>query len=372
VMAHAPGGLTLAGPRDALAAALTRDRPRARAEVPGFAPPDSGTIVKVDPEGLGRSGPILRRRLAEAIRALGCRSVDAVGGLEAETLSLSVTMTLAPPLLTSASIDPAWLDGLPAEGLVAAFAWAVVPGEEALARAFFLADCVERADPAHADVAPLRTRINLLAATARVRPEVDLWPHLRGLSAALLADPEGRISGALVALHTDGIESAAQIAGQVLPRLAPLLGLRPEPAGTPDRPRLLGRLRDRPLYLDQQGATVHLGWGEPSVAPLLEAGRNPSRSIGPTLRALALREEVPPQRFGAFWPGRLALAPIVGEPLARTIAEAPPVVWSGKLEPSRASDLVSWTGLRDGVRRFLDRIPLEPPPERSPFRHAPD
>jgi hypothetical protein len=173
-------------------------------------------------------------------------------------------------------------------------------------------------------------------------------------------------------LHADGLESAGQIAGQVLPRLAPLLGLRPEPAATPDGPRLLGRLRNRPLYLDLQGATVRLGWGEPAIVPLREARGNSVRSIGPTLRALAPWGEVPPQRFGAFWPGRLALAPTVGEPLARTIAEAPPVVWSGRNDASGASDLVSWTGLRDLVRRFLDRIPLEPPPERSPFRHAPD
>jgi hypothetical protein len=365
--ARADVGLVVAGSRPALVDAIDPGRPRARAGWPGFAPPESCAVARLDPEGLGRSGPVARRQLAEVLRALGCRSLDACAHIEGETLTLALLMSPvdAPPRRpTAATIDPAWLDELPAVGLLAAFAWALDPGAAAWDRAFALADRVERADPARDGVAPLRTRINLLAATVRVRPELDLWPCLRGLSGALLVDPEGRIDGALLALHTDGPASAGRLAGQVLPRLAPLLGLRPVPDGAPDGPRLLGRFRDRPLYLDQQGATVRLGWGESSHGPLRDARVQPARSVGPLLRALAPWGEAPPQRLGAFWPGRLASAAKFGAPLARTLAEAPPVVWSGHSNASGASDLVRWTGLRGLVHRSLDQIPLDPPPDR--------
>ena len=46
----------------------------------------------------------------------------------------------------------------------------------------------QRADPAGAGLALLRTRLNLPAVAAGVKPEVDLWPHLRGVSACILAD----------------------------------------------------------------------------------------------------------------------------------------------------------------------------------------
>ena len=64
--------------------------------------------------------------------------------------------------------------------------------------AFTLADRIERADAARAELAPLRVHINLLAGTAGVRPEVDLWPHLTGVTACLLGDSErpGRPTGA--------------------------------------------------------------------------------------------------------------------------------------------------------------------------------
>ena len=53
---------------------------------------------------------------------------------------------------------------------------------------FALADRVDRADPARANLAPLRTRINLLASAVGARLEADFWPHLRGVTVAWLAN----------------------------------------------------------------------------------------------------------------------------------------------------------------------------------------
>jgi hypothetical protein len=109
---------------------------------------------------------------------------------------------------------------------------------------------------------------------------------------------------------------------------------------------------------------VRLGWGKAALEPLRTLPAHPDRSIRPVVRALAPWGEHPPQRFGAFWPGRLDLAGTLGGPLARSLAEAPPILWSGRNDAAGTSDLVSWTGLRDLVRRFLDRLPLDPPPDR--------
>lgn len=364
--ARTPGGLALAGSRSALAAAIDPARPRPTAAVTDEMAIESGWLVRVVPEGLGRSGPSPRRRMAEALRGLGCRVLDASARLDGETLAMTMTMTmrLDAPSPPTATIDPAWLDALPAAGLLSAFAWAIGPGPEAWDRAFAIADRVERADPAHADVAPLRTRINLLAVTVGVHPEVELWPRLRGVSGAVLVDPRGRVEAAILDLHADGPDSARRIAEQVLPRLAFLLGIRPGPAAeVPQKPRPLGRYRDRPLSLIHERAAVRLVWGESAAGLPGKVGANRDRSAGDVLRAHISPGEAPPQRLGAFWPGRLALTTTVGEPMARTIAEAPPVVWIGRDVEVGAREVVSWTGLRPLVHRFLERVPLDPPPD---------
>jgi hypothetical protein len=320
--------------------------------------PESGCWIQVDPHGLGRSGPLLRRRLAEALRGLDCARVSARAGIEGETLALTATLRLQVPLPPAGAVDPKWLDGLPEERLLAVFALAIDPSAPAWDRGFALADLIERADPAHAGVAPLRTRLNLLAATVKVRPEVDLWPHLRGLTAALLADPTGAVDGALLSLHTDSPESAARIAGAILPALAPLLGLRvsPAPAAQPGELRRLGALRHRPLGLSYRGVTVGLAWGE-SALDSISGG--PARA---TLPDLIPHDGPPPQRFGAFWPGRTAVAKPLGAPLAPALATAPPIVWSGHNEPPGTREVIRWPGLHDLVRHVLEQIPLDPPP----------
>jgi hypothetical protein len=364
LLARTEERLALAGSRDALLAALAAAPAADRPDEPGLGA-ESGLMLRLDPAGLGQAGPVARRRLAEGLRALGCRDADAVAGLEGDAVGVTMRLALDPPpqRVPAAAIDPAWFDGLPVapDQVLAAFAWAFQRTPEAWDRTFALLDRVERADPARAGVAPLRTRVNLLAAAVKVRPEVDLWPQLTGVSGVLLAGAAGRIGGCILLVHTTAPESAQRIVEKVLPPLMPLVGLRPEPAAEaqPGAARLLGRVRGRPLWLSQQGAAVRLSWGEPAAAWIGPAVSAPP--LGPALRAVMPGGE-PPQRFGVFWPGRLALEPTVGTPLATTLREAPPIVWSGRDVDTGTRDCVQWSGLRDLVRHFLDRIPLAPPP----------
>ena len=361
LVARAPDRLALGDSRGALRRALVSALDwKGGTEVPAC---ESGWLIRLDPESLGRTGSIGARRLAEALRGLRCRSASAAAALEGETLAMALTLRLDAPPPSASAIDPAWLEDLPERGLVAAFACAIDPSAVAWDQVFAVADRVERADPAKAGVAPLRTRINLVAATVKVRPELDLWPRLRGLSGALLVDPTGAIDGAVLSLHTDSLESAERIRGHVLPALAPLLGLRNSGVGTEVHPpaeagrfRLLGRLHHRTVSLEHHGTTVRLIWGESALAAV------DGKPAGLALRQLVPPAERTPQRFAAFWPGRLALASTLGAPLAATLAEAPPVVWSGRNEAPGAREIVRWTGLRDLVHHFLDRLPLDPPP----------
>jgi hypothetical protein len=318
---------------------------------------ESGWLIEVDPEGLGRSGRLPPRRLAEALRGLDCTRLSAWAGLEGETLALTATLRLDVSLPPAGAVDPAWLDGVPEERLLAVCAAAIDPSAAAWERGFALADRIERADPTHAGVAPLRTRINLLAVSVKVRPEVDLWPHLRGLTVAILTDPAGVVDGGLVFLHTENPESAGRIADVIVPALAPLLGLRVPPvaAAPPGELRRLGELRHRPVGLCHHGATVRLGWGETALGAIR------GESVSATLRKLLLRDGRPAQRFATFWPGRMGAARTLAAPVAAALAEAQPIVWSGHNEPPGTCEVIRWPGLHDLVRRLLEQLPLDPP-----------
>ena len=74
-------------------------------------------------------------------------------------------------------------------------------------------------------MAPLRSRVNLLATAAGARLEGDLWPHLRGVTIAVLADPRGlsRPERSLI-LHIDEEPRLVGSPTRSLPRLARLGG----------------------------------------------------------------------------------------------------------------------------------------------------
>src|SRR6185312_7635 len=123
----------------------------------------------------------------------------------------------------------------------------------------------------------------------------------------------------------------------VIPALALALGGMPpddRPAPDPEGTTTLGRLAGRTLSVTVRGATVLIGWGD-LLPACLDAHRQPGRSAGPAIRATWGPR--PPQRAGAFWPGRLpGLA--AGTPLAVALDQAPPILWWGEHDSTRTRD----------------------------------
>ena len=214
-----------------------------------------------------------------------------------------------PPGFAKATIAPAWLDAIPAEGTLAAFAYALDPSPAAWNATFDVLDAVDRADPARANLAPLRLRLNLLGSAAIIKPDADLWPRLLGVSGFVTADPAGKVDGILLRLHAKDEPGAKRLETLTLPRIArAALGLKPnDPAG----PAVL-QVRGKALSFHREGQDVAIAWGDAVLAPSTKDGR-------------ALRPEVGTgaQRFAAFWPGRLK---------ALALPDAPPVVWVGSFE----------------------------------------
>ena len=352
LMARVGSSVVAAGTRADLRAALGRP-----SSTPAPAAP--GLRFRLDPAALGDAGPLPRRRLAAALGALGCREIRGHAALDGEALALVVAGRWPDRPAPARALDPAWLDWFPADETIAAVALALDPRPEAWDAAFAAADRVDKADPARADLAPVRSRLNLLALAAGVRPEADLWPHLLGVSAGVAAAP---IDGALVALHLDGEAAAARVADRVLPRLAARFRLDAGGPAEIDGARRLGRLAGRPLDVARRGATVLLAWGEPTLRDALEAGAHPRRSAGAALRPAP--GSLPPRRAGVFWPGRLPGLP-AASPLSFALKDAPPVLWSGGGDGPGTHDELRWAGLRGAIHRFLDRLPMDPPPDRS-------
>ncbi|MGE3819246.1 MAG: hypothetical protein AB7I30_07405, partial [Isosphaeraceae bacterium] len=297
-----------------------------------------GWYARLDPAGLRVRPELSARRAGEALSALGVREVAGEFRLEGETLELDLTSRLETPL-TSGAIEPSWLDALPTRGRLAAAAMAWEPGEPAVRLAFALADRVERADPARRGVAPLRTRLNLLATAARVNLETDFWPHLKGISGCLLVDPSGRPAGGLLGLHARSAEAAARISERILPRLGASY-FRSESVVEGPATRRLGSLEGRVLLVATRGQSVWVSWGAEPLAegPDAHEASDLSRTLG----------ETHVQRFAALWLGALT---VPGTPLARSLATAPPVVWTGGAQGAQAVDVLRWEGLRGAIHR---------------------
>ena len=368
LMARSHEMLALAGTRDELRAAMEDIPSGGGAGSRDPAAIDSGWLVRLDPAALRMSGTPGRRRAADLLRATGFRAIEGSAGLEGDAIAFAVTArggeAPVPVPDVGTSLDPSWLDAIPASSAAAAVALALDPRPEAWASAFAAADRLERTDPTRAGVAPLRTRLNLLAAVAGVRPEVDLWPHLKGVSGCLLVDRSGGLEGAMLALHTDDLAASLRLADPFLPRVARFLTREPgQDEPRTEGVRRLGRVAGRPLMVARRGTTVLIGWGETALPACLDAREHPERSASEVIRSGW--GPIPPQRAGAFWPGRVrGLAP-AGTPITLALAETPPVLWSGRTEGAVTRDTVRWDDLSGLVRRFLEHLPLDPPPDAS-------
>lgn len=338
-----PGKLALAGSRDDLPSALDAAGALKNLELSENA---SGWIVKFNPEALPLAGSTTGRRLVEAVRASGWRSLEGRAGIEGETVEVAMTgelkTTLGGPI-----IEPTWLDWIPASEVIAAGAFSIDASPQAWDARFAWADRVERAAPGNDSLAPLRTRLTLLSLGTGVQPEVDLFPQVRGLTAFATSNQKGEIAAIVAALHVADAQVAERLATRFVPRLASAIGqakLEPRAEGG----LILGEVWNQPIVMVQRGSTLLFGWGESPLAASLSAKDDPARSAGATVRAFW--GSLPSHRLGAVWPGQL------GNPL---LADAPPVAWVGRNETKATQDVVRWTGLRGVVQRFLERVPLE-------------
>jgi hypothetical protein len=340
-------------------------------------PLDSGLCFSLDAKRLTtpRSGSLELRRTIEALHGMDCRRVEGTLAVKEGRLSFDITTTFEEPqtprreATKTQTVEPKWLEHFPADNLMAIVSVAVDPEPTSWARVFSLADRVERADPARVGVAPLRSRLNLFAVAAGLKPEADLLPHLRGVSAGIWCDPRqpGTPIGALLVLHLDEAPNAERLARDFFPRLGSLLQGRAgagQAAGPPGEARRVGILLGRNLSVWQQQRDVMIAWGDDALTAPLNAKVPPSRSIAGVYDVSRREERAAPQRFGAFWPGRLIRPDNSLNPSPATLrafADDPPVVWWGWNEGNRALDQIQWPDLAGRVRRLLETIPLDPP-----------
>ena len=345
---------------------------------------DSGLLIRIEPGRLKRNvGPIAYRRGVAALHGVGCEKLTGVLALQDDIMALKLNTAIqkrqrnAPAVsnrAAAAGVDPTWLARVPAERTMAAFSLAIAPGPEFWESAFALADCIEHADPERANVAPLRSRINLMAAAAGVRIEADLWCHLIGVTASVFADRDqtGRIGGIVVILHVDNEQGAARIAAHVIPGLASLfLGTnrgrenRSEPvAGQSQR---LGALSGGDLFVSQQGRDVVISWGEEAQARSRDVVHHPQRSMATFFPAGSENGKSAPQRLGVIWPARCwPPSSRIDRTSAgwRVLADDPPVLWRGWTDGNQAHDQVTLPGVKARVHAFLSAIPLDPSPLR--------
>ncbi len=413
VVTHVGKTFVVAGSRDELGRAIRRvQHGMPSIESPGLAAPgqrdedlelsrlgsaleSGGLVFDLRPPRIvtPRAGSLELRRAVELLHAVGCQQMIGTLALAGDRLSLDVTTQLdvadrPSGVLAAATVEPGWLELIPSRNLIGVISLAVESTARFWDRLFALADRLERLDPALRDVAPLRTRFNLLAATAGVRPEADLWPRLRGLTACAVGDPQtlGRFSGGMLVLHADTAASAERLAGEFLPRFSALAMGKPGAGRVPDAakltrraadaavpatawpvPRRLGTVGGRALAVCRHDRDVLIGWGDERVIELLKASGKPAETAAAVCAGWARDNKPAPRRVGALWPARLGpmLSGVAGDtPAVRVLADDPPLVWWGWSETAQAHDVVFWTDLRRRVQRFLNELPLDTPPYR--------
>jgi hypothetical protein len=273
-------------------------------------------------------------RIATAARAGGIKRTDALLALDDDHLDLRLSTKLDPgsPAFAGdepATLDPSWMACVPAGAAQAAASIALGRGAAFWDRLFAAADRVDRADPARAQLAPLRTRLNLLAVARGVRLETDLWPLLRGVTAAALADPHhpGRAGGALLALHTHRPDDAERVLRRVVAPLSTLTGGARADANS--RLLMLGKLSGRPVEATAKASTVLIGWGDGALESALRSTERPEQSAEAVLEAAGDGRAL--NRAGVYWPGRSTL-PIKGYDAASPPRPSCPRAprWSGE------------------------------------------
>lgn len=312
---------------------------------------DSGLVFQLEPSRLpsATSGSLGRRRAIEAIRASGCGQIVGRVFLKNGAFVLDVSSQFQGRKSADHSINLSYMESIPTAGAMVAASIAVDPDPSGWDRAFALADRVERVDPARAGVAPLRTRLNLLAIGSGIRWESELRPHLRGISVCVLGTPEraGEMSGMLLVLHLDDAATAASVARRA-------------------------SFRRSSLAIEARDLEIRIGWGEAARRWVVERPE-PRDSLSAVFQRRDPTEpDRAPARVGAAWPGRIRRPTGAIAEAGRTLADDPPIVWRGWDLDGQTRDVVRWDGLGGRVRRFLAAMPGDRAPEAALKRAAID
>jgi hypothetical protein len=285
--------------------------------------------------------------------------------------------------LAASVVDREWLALIPVAHLIGFVSLALDQSEEGRANLFALADQVDRTDPARARVAATRTRLNLLASAFGLRPEVDLWPHWKGITVAVSADARdlGALSGGWLILHFDQPEVAARLLSDVAPRIAStvLKGQARSPAARLDVAKKRETSRNdaaHPMRLGVfSGLPVH-GWtvegnlvfacGDLALEASRKLLKKRELSVAGVCEDWRGAGKPAPARVGAVWPGRLWIPPRawLTNPATIVLVDLPPIAWWGWNEPGATTDLLRWTGLRAAAKRFVHALALGEAPAR--------
>ena len=206
---------------------------------------------------------------------------------------------------------------------------------------------------------PLRTRANLVANLLGFFPEVELWPRIDGIGGWVSTQGK-EFTAAHLVLHTIEPGFTNPLAKRLIKTLQQLVQKdgSPKPKTEldldldfPEQPLVLGKLLGRRLSICIRTQNIFLTLGEPKPA-------------GPT----ALTEEKITQgadqapganRSLKFWPGRLVATQGLSKEVARSLSEAPPVVWTGRRDGSELIDHVHWSPLPPTIRTLVDTLDLD-------------
>jgi hypothetical protein len=376
--------LILGSSRDALASAIQRHQGHAAVFHPpgphaagdldtasGLEPLDSGLFFILDATRLTvpPTGGLVLRRASTVLDGLKCRRVRGSLMLKGDLLALEVTTHLGEPARVTrpVAVESSWLQRVPRAGTMGFVSVAFEPSAAFWTQAFALADQVERAEPARAELAPLRARIDLIATAAGVSLEAHLWPHLNGFTAAVMggAARPGIPTGALLVLHTDSEAAAGRLAAEVLPRLgAALTGTKrveqqPGAVARAGDVTALGKWNGHAVASWPAARDVLIAWGDEALTACRACASRPEESVAPLCAGWTRQGHGAPQRVGAVWPARClspAAATVAHSPAWRTLSEDPPVIWWGWTEDNTAIDSVHFAGLPQRIHRFLEQV----------------
>jgi hypothetical protein len=322
-------------------------------------------IAEIDPAALQTARQEPLRTVAAILHALAATSLYAEGALETDVLSVRFQTNLAGAAASCAPVRAEWLQPVP-DHAAGAFALALDRSGEVVSALYRLGDALQKPRAPGERPAPLRTRVNTLAAAAGLFPELELWPRLDGVSGWLALGRDKVVDSCAIFLHFHDTRSAEALAHRLTARAALLLKttgppqstLYPKRAGTLATGKVVATLHGRPVGILLRGATLAVTWGEGALASTRASWQGETPRAFPEIeKVIAARR---PQRLAAIWPGRL-LAGSRGT--LRLAVETAPILWSGTTNGAALDDWIEWSNLRATVKAVVDALPPLPGPE---------